>query len=187
MRSRADVIRGFFWTRRRASITIVITLQDLNPASKQDSLPAVVPIATTSGNIDGINSTDPVSLGATPQYYDFDAFEEVQIASGGNDASIQTSGVVMNIVSKRAGNNWAGNASGYFVNHDLQGNNTPDELVDAGIERSNRINEVWEWGFDVGGPISERQVLCMGSLSQKSDQPVHQNVTSPWNDHEHSG
>ena len=42
----------------------------------------------------------------------------------------------MNIVSKRAGNNWAGNASGYFVNHDLQGNNTPDELVDAGIERS---------------------------------------------------
>ena len=95
-------------------------------------------------NIDGINSTDPVSIGASPQYYDFDAFEEIQVASGGNDASIQTSGVVLNIVSKRAGNKWAGNGSGYFVNHDLQGNNTPEELVDAGVERSNRINEVWE-------------------------------------------
>ena len=85
--------------------------------------------ANNQCNIDGINSTDPVAIGASPQYYDFDSFEEIQVASGGNDASVQTSGVVLNIVSKRAGNKWAGNASGYFVNHDLQGNNTPEELV----------------------------------------------------------
>ena len=114
-------------------------------------------------NIDGINSTDPVALGATPEYFDFDSFEELQVASGGNDASIQTSGVVLNIVSKRAGNNWAGNGSGYFVNHDLQGNNTPEELVDAGVERSNRINEVWEYGFDVGGPIIKDKFFAWGA------------------------
>ena len=119
--------------------------------------------ANNQWNIDGINSTDPVSIGASPQYYDFDAFEEIQVASGGNDASIQTGGVVLNIVSKRAGNNWAGNGSGYFVNHDLQGNNTPEELVDAGVERSNRINEVWEYGFDVGGPIVKDKFFAWGA------------------------
>jgi len=113
--------------------------------------------------VDGINSTDPVSIGATPQYYDFDAFEEIQVASGGNDASIQTSGVVLNIVSKRAGNKWAGNGSGYFVNHDLQGNNTPEELKAEGMERSNRINEVWEWGFDLGGPVVKDKFFVWGA------------------------
>ena len=119
--------------------------------------------ANNSYNIDGINSTDPVAMGASPQYYDFDAFQEIQVDSGGNDASIQTSGVVLNIVSKRAGNKWAGNASGYFVNHDLQGNNTPEELQAQGVERSNRINEVWEYGFDVGGPIIKDKFFAWGA------------------------
>ena len=82
----------------------------------------------------------------------------------------------MNIVSKRAGNNWAGNASGYFVNHDLQGNNTPDELVDAGIERSNRINEVWEWGFDVGGPIVKDRLFAWGAYRRNQINLFTRNV-----------
>ena len=65
-------------------------------------------------NIDGINETDPVAIGASSQYFDFDSFEEIQVASGGNDAAVQTSGVVLNIVQKRAGNKWAGNGSGLF-------------------------------------------------------------------------
>jgi hypothetical protein len=127
-------------------------------------------------NIDGINSTDPVSLGASPTYFDFDSFEEIQVASGGNDASVQTSGVVLNIVSKRAGNTWSGNASGYFVNHSLQGDNTPDELIDAGVERSNRINEVWEWGFDVGGPIIKDKLFAWGAYRRNQINLFTRNV-----------
>ena len=163
MKSRAVAIPGSFWIRLPVSITIVTTLQDLNPDSRQDSSARGGSDVKQPWNIDGVNSTDPVSIGASPEYYDFDAFEEIQVASGGNDASVQTSGVVVNIVSKRAGNNWAGNGSGYFVNHDLQGNNTPEELVDAGVERSNRINEVWEWGFDVGGPIVKDKFFAWGA------------------------
>src|SRR4030095_10993563 len=113
-------------------------------------------------NVDGINETDPISIGASSQYFDFDSFEEIQVASGGNNAAVQTSGVVLNIVQKRAGNKWAGNASGFFVNHSLQGDNTPEELVAAGVPRSNRINEVWEYGFDIGGPIIKDKFFAWG-------------------------
>ena len=51
--------------------------------------------ANNQWNVDGINAGDPVAIGATPVYYDFDSFEEIQVASGGNDASIQTSGVTV--------------------------------------------------------------------------------------------
>jgi hypothetical protein len=96
------------------------------------------------------------------QYYDFDAFEEIQISTGGNDASIKTGGVAINIVTKRGGNQWSANGSYYFVNDDLQASNTPQELEDNPIRNpitgepasgSNRIQEVQEYGFDIGGPL----------------------------------
>src|SRR5262249_55598244 len=34
-------------------------------------------------NVDGVAITDVGALGATPMYYDFDSFEEMQIATGG--------------------------------------------------------------------------------------------------------
>jgi hypothetical protein len=114
-------------------------------------------------NYDGVNTTDPLSLGSSPTYYDFDAFEEVQIATGGMDASIGVKGVVVNLVTKRAGNKWEANASGYLVNESLQGNNTPDELVAAGVERSNRIDQVYDVGFDIGGPIIKDKLFAWGA------------------------
>ncbi len=55
-------------------------------------------------NYDGVNATDPGAMGASPTYFDFDAFEELQISTGGNDASAPNGGVVINIVTKRGGN-----------------------------------------------------------------------------------
>ena len=42
----------------------------------------------TIWNYDGVNATDPGAIGASPTYFDFDAFEELQISTGGNDASV---------------------------------------------------------------------------------------------------
>ncbi|MCI0417417.1 Plug and carboxypeptidase regulatory-like domain-containing protein, partial [bacterium] len=55
--------------------------------------------ADNAWNYDGVNATDPLALGATPTYYDFDAFEEIQIQSGGMDASVGAKGVVVNLVT----------------------------------------------------------------------------------------
>src|SRR5262245_21942536 len=39
----------------------------------------------TVWNYDGVNATDPGAIGASPTYFDFDAFEELNISTGGND------------------------------------------------------------------------------------------------------
>ncbi|MCI0416175.1 carboxypeptidase regulatory-like domain-containing protein [bacterium] len=129
-------------------------------------------------NYDGLN------IGA--QYYDFDAFEEIQISTGGNDASIKTGGVAINIVTKRGGNQWAANASYYFISEALQSTNTPQELLDNPIinpetgkpaEGSNRIHKVYEYGLDIGGPlIKDRLFLWSAFRNNDIDQFTIQDV-----------
>jgi hypothetical protein len=113
-------------------------------------------------NYDGINITDPAAL-ASPTYYDFDSFEEISIATGGMDASVGNQGVAVNLVTKRAGNKWEANASGYFVNSDLQSDNTPDEIASGGT-KSNRIDQIYDIGFDIGGPIVKDRLFVWGAL-----------------------
>ncbi len=113
-------------------------------------------------NYDGVNATDPGAMGASPTYFDFDAFEELQISTGGNDASAPNGGVVVNIVTKRAGNKWEGNVSYFYAGDSLQGDNTPDELAAIGA-KSNRLDEVKDWGFDVGGPIIKDKLFAWGA------------------------
>jgi hypothetical protein len=116
----------------------------------------------TVWNYDGVNATDPGALGASPTYFDFDAFEELQISTGGNDVSSPTGGVVVNIVTKRAGNRWEGNASYFYAGDSLQGDNTPDELAAIGA-KSNRLDEVKDYGFDIGGPIIKDKLFAWGA------------------------
>ena len=59
-------------------------------------------------SVDGVVITDMAALGSSPAYYDFDAFEEMQVTTGGSDATIATGGVVLNMVTKRGTNEWRG-------------------------------------------------------------------------------
>lgn len=122
-------------------------------------------------NYDGVNYTDGLG-GAPNSYFDFGAFEEIQISTGANDASIQTGGVAINIVTRRAGNKWAGNASYFYSGEDLQWTNTPQELIDNPIinpvtglpaQGSDRINSVHDFGFNLGGPILKDRFFAWGS------------------------
>jgi hypothetical protein len=130
-------------------------------------------------NYDGVNATDPLSLGASPTYYDFDAFEEIQIQSGGMDASVGAKGVVVNLVTKRAGNKWEANASYYFTNESLQSNNTPEELLELGVTRSNRIDQVYDVGFDIGGPIVKDRLFAWGAW-RRNQIDLFTRVTNPF-------
>ena len=109
-----------------------------------------------------MNATDPEAIGASPTYFDFDAFEELQISTGGNDASVRVVECVVNIVTKRAGNKWEGNASYFYAGDSLQGDNTPDELAAIGA-KSNRLDEVKDYGFDLGGPIIKDKLFAWGA------------------------
>jgi hypothetical protein len=58
----------------------------------------------TTYNIDGMNITDPDAIGASPGYYDFESFEEIDFTVGGGYVTQQQAGVNLNIVMRRGGN-----------------------------------------------------------------------------------
>ncbi len=108
-------------------------------------------------NVDGVTITDQAATGASPTYYDFDAFEEIQITTGGADPRIQSGGVALNFVTKRGGNVFHGQAYFYrtgekFGNFAMQAKNVPAEMEEKGYV-GNRINQIKDFGFEVGGPI----------------------------------
>lgn len=56
----------------------------------------------TVWNYDGAEVTG--IFGLSDMSYDFDAFEEISITTGGNDPSVPTGGIRINFVTKRGGN-----------------------------------------------------------------------------------
>jgi hypothetical protein len=102
-------------------------------------------------NMDGIPITDLAAL-SSPIYYDYDSFGEMQIVTGGQDASIQTAGVSLNFVTRRGGNRFQGMTRVFFTNKDLQGDNRTEELKKLNYV-GDRINQITDYGFQLGGPI----------------------------------
>ena len=103
--------------------------------------------------IDGVNTTDTAATGASSQYYNFDRFEEVQVSTGGHDPSIQTAGVVMNMVSRSGSNTYEGNIDWYYQSGNQQSSNPAynedGSLITAGSP--NNYNK--DVAFRFSGPI----------------------------------
>jgi hypothetical protein len=130
-------------------------------------------------NLDGVNITDMAAIGASPTYFDYDAFEEIQITTSGNDIRQSTGGVGLNFVTKRGTNQFHGTLRGYFTHESLGSANTPEELVNptaafraAGAvpltdDTANHNQQVADYGFDIGGPIVKDKLWFWGSYGKQ--------------------
>jgi len=105
--------------------------------------------ASSTWNLDGIDTTDQVSEGAASQYYDFDAFDEIQIQTAATDITAFTAGTQINLVTKRGSNTLSGGGRAYYSGQNLQWSNTPDAFEGA----ENKTDTLADLGFNVGGPI----------------------------------
>ena len=118
-------------------------------------------------NVDGVTITDMGAIGASPAYYDFDSFEEMQISTGGTDLTAATAGVQLNMVTKRGTNDVHGSARTYLADDDWESKNLPDEAKAQGrIGGGNSIDEVLDYGVEVGGPIVRDRVWLWGSYGR---------------------
>src|SRR5262245_32830868 len=117
--------------------------------------------------MDGINITDMAATGASPSYYNFDNFEEIHVSTAGQDIKQPTGGMGLNLVVKRGTNLFHGGFRGYFDNSTLESSNVPDELLAQGItyETSDHIDQISDYGYDIGGPIVKDRAWFYHSYS----------------------
>jgi hypothetical protein len=144
--------------------------------SSKGSLPS-----DTQWNLDGVVITDFNSNGASSSYYDFDAFEEINVTTGGGDLKVATGGIGINFVTKRGTNAFHGSLRGFLANHELQSSNLPEELqgnpLFADANNANHTDQIFDWGGDLGGPIVKDKLWFWGSYGKNDIRIVRLNQT----------
>ena len=89
--------------------------------------------AQNTSYLNGINVGDPAAIGAAGFYYDFDAFDDIQVSTGAHDITVPTSGVFLNMVTKSGGENWRGRLTGAWLGDATQTQNIDDNLLRYGF------------------------------------------------------
>src|SRR5215468_5801389 len=141
-------------------------------------------ITKGSGNVvyqvDGATTTDNTygnpfqrQNGGTNTFFDFSTFQDVEIATGGSVVEQQTSGVTINVVTKRGTNEFHGDARFNYAAANWQSNNTLQEAVDQDIQ-TDRTRMLRDYGADVGGPIIRDKLWLWFAGSY---QTISKNVT----------
>ncbi len=123
--------------------------------------------------VDGVEITDMAAIGSSPTYYDFDQFTEMQFSTGGSDVSKSSSGVSVNLVTRRGTNEFRG-SSRYMVTDDdflffKQSNSSfsDSDLADGqGSFVPNAIRRIEDFGFNAGGPVLRDKLWFWGSWGQ---------------------
>ena len=131
-----------------------------------------------SFNVDGVNITDMAATGSSSTYYDFDQFQEVQVATGGADPSIAVPGVTLNMVTKRGTNDVHGSGRIFYTPGELQAHNLPQEAKDQGYDNSGNNSVctvgckgggagIQDYGVEAGGPLYADKAWLWGSYGRK--------------------
>src|SRR5262245_35687903 len=152
------------WVMLEQTPGIIMTQQNVggNKSGQQTSFVAHGTGNNEVWNVDGGNMTDMASSSSSV-YFDFDAFEEIQIQTGGSDASVQSSGVSINLVTKSGGNTFKGSGRLYVVDDNIQGNNITPALQAQGAGSGNPIQNIKDYGLEIGGPIVRNKAWFWGA------------------------
>ena len=118
-------------------------------------------------SLDGVDITDMSATGASPIYYDFDMMQEMQVTTGGADASQQTGGVGINFVTRSGTNRFKGSGRLYNTNDRFEADNVTDEIRAQGAGSGAPIQNINDIGFEVGGPIMRDKLWYWGSYGKQ--------------------
>ena len=119
-------------------------------------------------NLDGVDITDMNATGGSPVYFDFDSFEEMQISAGGADVTMQSPGVGVNLVTKSGTDRLKGSGRFYVTDEKFQAVNVTDELRQQGAATGNPIQNIKDYGIEMGGPIKKGRAWFWGSIGKQN-------------------
>jgi hypothetical protein len=130
--------------------------------------------AQNTSFLNGINVGDPQAIGAAGFYYDFDAFDDIQVSTGAHDITVPTSGVFLNMVTKSGSDSWKGRATFAWLGDQTQTQNIDDNLARYGFRPdTNAVDFVSDVNLSVGGPVIKNKLRMFTSFR---DWRVHVNV-----------
>lgn len=130
--------------------------------------------AQNSSYLNGINVGDPAAIGAAGFYYDFDAFEDIQVSTGAHDITVPTGGVFLNMVTKSGGEVWKGRTTVAWLGDATQTQNIDSDLLRYGFRpETNAVDFVSDINISGGGPVIAKKLRVFGSFR---DWRVHVNV-----------
>ncbi len=130
--------------------------------------------------LNGVNVGDPSAIGAAGFYYDFDAFDEIQVSVGAHDITVPTGGVFLNMITKSGGNSWAGQGAYYWEGQQTQAGNVDQNLQNYGFNPiTGAVSFVSDGTFFIGGPIVQDKVRLFTSFR---DWRVHVNTPAAFSE-----
>jgi hypothetical protein len=131
--------------------------------------------AQNTSFLNGVNVGDPAAIGAAGFYYDFDAFDDIQVSTGAHDITVPTSGVFLNMITKTGGNKWNGTTTFTWTGDTLQGRNDHNpNLQKYGFRQDGNTSDfVSDINISAGGPLIQNKLRFFGSFR---DWRIHQNV-----------
>jgi len=112
---------------------------------------------TQEWTVDGMQITDRLS-GGSPGYFDFDAFEEMQVSTGMLDVEHRDPGIVINLVSRRGGNKTSLGGRFFYTDEKFQSTIGPERLAELGVGGYNRAVDLKDFGFNAGGPVIKDKI-----------------------------
>ena len=106
--------------------------------------------------VDGVVITDMIALGATPSYFDFDAFEEMQVDTGGADVTLETAGARLTTQRPRGTNEWRAS---------VRAEGSEGSLL-VGEEDEARLDSLRTLDAETGGPIVRDRLWTWGEVGR---------------------
>src|SRR5262249_16447956 len=112
------------------------------------------PSSPNSQFLNGVNVGDAAAIGAAGYYYDFDAFDQIQVSTGAPDISVPAWGVFVNMATKTGGGKWAGQATVTWEGDATQSRNIDSTLANFGFApNTNSVDYVSDVSLQAGGPV----------------------------------
>ena len=117
-------------------------------------------------------SSTPVSRAIRHAKFSYDIVEEVQVLKAAKPAEIGFApGGSFQIITKSGGNDFHGQAGGYFRDDALQSNNVTDELRAAGVtSTSNAVVDAYDVSVSPGGRIIRDRLRFYGSARRQEEE-----------------
>jgi len=145
------------------SIAPTVARSGLRDASGRDRDPSVAGSSGPENNyiLDGVNTTDP-AFGGSGANLPFEFVQEVEVKTGAYGAEYgRSTGGIFNVITKSGGNEFHGDAFGYFSAKSLVRETNQFPFVGSA---PNGFSEL-DAGIDVGGPIAKDKLWFFGAFN----------------------